>query len=190
MIVNERTKKGKLSSGRKHLRRTKPEVPEPDADDAAAGTDLSYEKARDTLRTMKHILLQFRVRMDDQLRPQGVTTAQMQVLFAVRNAPGSSGAQLARACYITPQTAQTLLKHLEAAGFIVRGKDPVNDRIVTASITPQGERLAQVVEKRALEVHKVLWKGISEPELARLSSMLDRCLSNLDGEGEDLPACR
>ncbi len=133
---------------------------------------------------MKRILLQFRVRMDDQLRPQGVTTAQMQVLFAVRNAPASSGAQLARSCYITPQTTQALLKHLENGGFIVRGKDPVNDRIVTASITARGERLAEVVEKKSLALQKELWTGISDRELSRLDTLLNRCLSNLNGEDE------
>jgi DNA-binding MarR family transcriptional regulator len=112
----------------------------------------------------------------------------MQALFAVRNSPGSSGAQIARSCYITPQTAQTLLKHLEQSGFIVRGKDPVNDRIVTARITPEGERLAESVEKDSRGLQQKLWEGISDREMRCLSGLLNRCLRNLDGvagSGED-----
>lgn len=138
-----------------------------------------FQQSRQAIRSMKHILLQFRVRMDDQLRPLGVTTAQVQVLFAVRNAPGSSGAQLARSCYITPQTTQMLLKHLEEAGFIVRGKDSVNNRIVTARVTSAGERLAQAVEKTSGVLQSEIWQGVSDRELTQLNDLLARCLANV-----------
>ena len=95
------------------------------------------EQTKQAFQKMKRILLAFRTRVDEELRPQGVTLAQIQALFAVRSHPRSSGAQLARTCYVTPQSAQSLLKHLEDAGLIVRGKDPVNDRIVTMSITDE-----------------------------------------------------
>jgi DNA-binding MarR family transcriptional regulator len=140
-----------------------------------------YLRGRQSLRTMKRIMIQFRVHLDEQLRPQGLTTAQMQVLFAVRNAPGSSGAQIARSCYITPQTAQALLKHLEQSGFIVRGKDAINDRIVTARITMEGERLAASVEKNSRGLQQKLWQGISDVEMNSLNALLERCLQNLDG---------
>jgi DNA-binding MarR family transcriptional regulator len=152
--------------------------PKPDAE--------RYLQGRHLLRSLKRILIQFRAHLDEQLRPQGLTTSQMQVLFAVRNSPGSSGAQIARSCYITPQTAQMLLKHLEQSGFITRGKDTVNDRIVIASITAAGERLAKSVEKDSRGLQQRLWQGISDTELDCLSTLLDRCLSNLDGS--DLPA--
>ncbi len=133
---------------------------------------------------MKRLLLQTRILMDDQLRPHGVTTAQMQVLFAIRAEPGSSGAQLARSCYITPQTTQALLKHLEDRGLIVRGKDAVNDRIVTARITPSGERLARMVEKLSSAMQEDLWQGVSDRELARLEKLVILCLGNLGGLAE------
>ncbi|QHS51499.1 MarR family winged helix-turn-helix transcriptional regulator [Edaphobacter sp. 12200R-103] len=147
----------------------------------AASETERYLQGKQNLRTMKRIMIQFRVHLDEQLRPQGLTTAQMQVLFAVRNSPGSSGAQIARSCYITPQTTQALLKHLERSGFIVRGKDAVNDRIVTARITPEGERLAESVEKNSRGLQQKLWEGISDGEMKSLSALLERCLQNLDG---------
>jgi DNA-binding MarR family transcriptional regulator len=149
-----------------------------------------YQQTRQALRAMKRILMHFRLLMDDELRPQGVTTAQMQVLFAVQNTPGSSGAQLARSCYITPQTTQALLKHLEEASFIVRGKDPVNDRIVTARITPAGERLVQSVEKTVHGLQDGLWQGVTDSELTQFNALLDRCLCNLDIADESAAGCR
>ena len=145
------------------------------------------EQAKQAFQKMKRILLAFRTRVDEELRPQGVTMAQLQVLFAVRAAPRSSGAQLARTCYITPQSAQSLLKHLEDGGLIVRGKDPVNDRIVTMSITDAGERLAQSVESSTQPLHSELWHGIADDELLELNNLLERCLANLGSEEEPHP---
>lgn len=143
-----------------------------------------HQETKRSLQLMKRILLHFRAQMNDQLRPRGVTTAQLQVLFAVREAPGSSGAQLARCCYITPQSAQAQLKHLERRGLIVRGKDRVNDRIVTTSITPAGERMMESVEKSSLVLQGELWKGVSDPDLEQCNELLARCLMNLGADSE------
>ena len=142
------------------------------------------QQARQAFQKMKRILLALRGRVDEEFRPQGVTMAQLQVLFAVRAQPRSSGAQLARTCYITPQTAQSLLKHLEGRGLIVRGKDPVNDRIVTTSLTDAGERLVESVEKRSLPLQRELWQGITDNELHQLNNVLTRCLTNLGAEDQ------
>jgi len=143
-----------------------------------------HVQTRRAVQNMKRILLQYRALMDERLRPLGVTTAQMQVLFATRTAPGSSGAQLARSCYITPQTTQALLKHLEDGGLIVRGKDSVNDRILTASITPAGEKLAQMVEKQSAVLQNEIWQGISDGDLAHVNKVLEQCLVNFGGVEE------
>lgn len=148
------------------------------------------QQQKHVLRAMKRIMMHFRLRVDEQLRPQGATAAQMQVLFAVRNAPASSGAQLARSCYITPQTTQALLKHLEKSGFIVRGKDPVNDRIVTMTITPAGDRLLQSVEKTVQKLQDELWNGVSDRELGQFNHLLESCMCNLGIASEFGVNCR
>jgi DNA-binding MarR family transcriptional regulator len=145
------------------------------------------EQAKQAFQKMKRILLAFRTRVDEELRPQGVTLAQLQVLFAVRAQPRSSGAQIARTCYVTPQSAQSLLKHLEDGGLIVRGKDPVNDRIVTMSITDAGERLAQSVESNTQPLQRELWRGITDLELEQLNILLKKCLENLGSQEQLLP---
>ena len=153
-------------------------------------TKRRQQETKHAVQNMKRILLHFRGRMDEELKPQGVTAAQLQLLFAVRNAPGSSGAQLARCCYVTPQTAQALLKHLEEGGFVARGKDAVNDRIVTARLTPEGEKLARSVEKRGLVMQERLWQGISDIEVALLNDLLARCLTNVGEDAPEAKACR
>ncbi|WP_263368759.1 MarR family winged helix-turn-helix transcriptional regulator [Edaphobacter bradus] len=140
------------------------------------------QQSRHTILLMKRILIHLRGQMDELLRPQGVTTAQLQMLRAIQASPGSSGAQLARECYVTPQSAQALIKQLESRGLIVRGKDAVNDRIVTARATPAGECLMASAEASAEDLLQKVWKGISESDIERLNSLLEQCLKNIGGD--------
>ena len=131
---------------------------------------------------MKRIMIHFRALLEDQLRPQGVTTSQLQVMKAISQEPGVSGAQLARACYVTPQSAQALLKGLEEDGWIVRSKDRINDRILNASLTPDGKKLLMIAEKEVKKIEARLWDGVTEESVAALNGILERCLANLEQE--------
>ena len=147
---------------------------------AKSGKERVSER-RQAARMMKRIIVHFRGQMDEKLRPQGVTTAQLVVLKAVQDEPGAFGAQLARACYVTPQSAQALLKSLEEGGWIIRTKDAVNDRILIAKLTPSGVKLLETGEKLARVIEKRLWDGVPDSAVEALNKTLVRCLANLEG---------
>jgi MarR family transcriptional regulator, organic hydroperoxide resistance regulator len=149
---------------------------------AASGKNRKERQAekRRAAQMMKRILIHFRSQMDEKLRPQGVTTAQLQVLKVVRDEPGVSGAQLARSCYVTPQSAQSLLSGLEEDGWIVRSKDRGNDRILAVRLTPDGEKLLLTAEKAAKVIESKLWRGIAESSIEALNGVLEQCLANLE----------
>ena len=140
-------------------------------------------ETRRAAQMMKRIMIHFRSQMDEKLRPQGVTTAQLQVLKVIREEQGGSGAQLARACHVTPQSAQALLKSLEDGGWITRTKDRVNDRILIAQLTRSGVELLDTAERLARVIEKRLWQGVPDSGVAALNKMLMRCLANLEGDG-------
>lgn len=140
------------------------------------------ESRRRAAVLMKRILLQVRTTMDEELQPYGVTKAQIQLLWAIRNAPGSSGAQLSRQCEVTPQTMQELIQRAEEGGWIVRGKDSVNERIVTASLTPAGEELLQAADGVVKEIEAKLWKGIPAEAIDALIEVLETCAENVGRE--------
>ena len=144
------------------------------------GKDRQAETRR-AVRMMKRILVHFRGQIDERLRPQGVTTAQLVVLKAVQDEPGAFGAQLARACHMTPQSAQALLKSLEDGGWIVRTKDAVNSRIRIAKLTPSRVNLLGTAEKVAQVIEKKLWAGVPDSTVDAVNRALMRCLENLDG---------
>jgi MarR family transcriptional regulator, organic hydroperoxide resistance regulator len=145
------------------------------------GRDRQAETRR-AAQMMKRIMIHFRSQMDEKLRPQGVTTAQLQVLKVIRDEQGGSGAQLARACHVTPQSAQALLKSLEDGGWITRTKDRVNDRILIAQLTPSGGELLDTAERLARVIEKRLWQGVPDSGVAALNKTLMRCLANLEGD--------
>jgi MarR family transcriptional regulator, organic hydroperoxide resistance regulator len=139
-------------------------------------------ETRRAAQMMKRIMIHFRSQMDEQLRPEGVTTAQLHVLKVIREESGASGAQLARSCYVTPQSAQALVKGLEDGGWITRTKDRVNDRILIAELTPSGEELLQTAEKLARVIEKRLWRGVEDEAVEALNEVLARCLENLEDD--------
>ena len=139
-------------------------------------------ETRRAAQMMKRIMIHFRSQMDEQLRPQRVTTAQLHVMKVIRDEPSGSGAQLARACYVTPQSAQALLKGLENDGWITRTKDRVNDRILIAQLTPNGEELLENAEKLARVIEKRLWRGVPVEAVEALNGVLAQCLENLEDD--------
>jgi len=147
------------------------------------GKNQQAERRR-TAQMMKRILIHFRSQMDESLRPQGVTTAQLQVLKAIRDQPGVSGAQLARSCYVTPQSAQSLLRGLEDGDWIVRSKDNKNDRILAARLTSEGEKLLLSAEKIAKLIEGKLWRGVPESSIEAVNKVLEQCLANLEPEAD------
>jgi MarR family transcriptional regulator, organic hydroperoxide resistance regulator len=146
------------------------------------GVKKRQAETRRATQMMKRMLIHFRGQMDEQLRPQGVTTAQLHVLKTIREKPGVSGAQLARTCYVTPQSAQALLKGLEDGGWITRTKDKGNDRILAAKLTPSGEALLETAEKLARVIEKKVWHGVSVEAVEALNAVLAQCMGNLEGD--------
>ena|ERR1700677_2582714 len=140
----------------------------------------SEDGRRLAAQRMKRILIHFRGQMDELLRGEGVTAAQWVMLRAIQKEPVASGAQLARGCHVTPQSAQALLKSLEVGGWIVRMKDTVNDRILIARLTPRGEKLRETGERAVRAIEKRLWRGVPQEDVESMNRTLERCLGNLE----------
>src|SRR6185312_10580954 len=86
-----------------------------------------------------------------------VSVAQYEVLAELSNAPGLSGAALAKRCFVTPQTMTGVIRNLEAAGLVVRAPDPDHGRIIRTHLTARGaelvaraRRLVAAAEERML----------------------------------------
>ena len=135
--------------------------------------------AKQVLKQMRQLLTAIRGRLDEELRPEGVTMPQVQALFHIRQVKACTGAQLARALSVTPQTMQSLLARAEREGWIRRGRDATNERLVLWSLTKAGEGLLGRAEIAFEALQESLWRGFTTTSIRELSTNLERCLGNL-----------
>ena len=115
---------------------------------------------------LKQAWQSFHNAMDAALRPHGISASQYVVLSVLVRDPGSSGADLARACNTTPQTINGVLATLERESLIERHPHPIHGRILQVELTDEGERRvgAAAAEVRALE--QSIEAGFTASEIA------------------------
>jgi DNA-binding MarR family transcriptional regulator len=129
---------------------------------------------------MRRLLVALKGRLDDELREKHLTSAQWRFLNEVKERPGSSGAQLARACYVTPQSAQAMMAYAVERGWVTRGTHAENHRLVTARLTPKGERLLAYAHEVLARLEAEVWAGVSLGDLREMNRVMERGLKNLD----------
>jgi DNA-binding MarR family transcriptional regulator len=122
----------------------------------------------------------FRERVEERLRPLGVTMAQLQVLTPLVDEPGMSGAQLARVRHVSPQTIHALLMATEERGWMRRSTHPENNRTLLATLTPQGRRICARAGKIALELQFDVLSTFEANEVRRVEVLLEEMITNLE----------
>ncbi len=137
-------------------------------------------EARRAKEAMRDLLLVYRSRIEEAMRPTGVTLPQLRALHAIDQAGGDvSAASIARQCHVTPQTLQSILARATREGWIVRGTSQRNGRIVTAALTPAGRQILAMATATAAEADAVIWEGISLKDMETMRGTIERGLRNL-----------
>jgi len=116
--------------------------------------------------------------MDDALRRRGLTTAQYAVLSALEEAPGLSGAELARRCFVTPQTMNEIVGSLEVGGLVERRRGDA--RILRADLTAAGLDLVGACHQVVAAIEERMVSGLSPRERRHLLDDLHRCVAALE----------
>ena len=109
------------------------------------------------------------------LEPMGLTHPQYLVMLALWEQEPLRVSELADRLSLEAATLSTLLKRLEAAGLVVRGRDPHDDRALAVSLTPTGRRLRRRAEKIPPAIIARLGMEVSELEdiRDRLTTLID-----------------
>lgn len=121
-----------------------------------------------------------RLRMDEALRPLGLTTPQYGVLCALEAEPGMSNARLARALFVTAQTMHGTWSNLEQAGLVERRPDPEHGRAQLGALTTTGVRMLKTAHRLVSKVEDRMMAGIVEPDARKLTASLTQCAALLD----------
>jgi DNA-binding MarR family transcriptional regulator len=134
----------------------------------------------DRISLMKAVLQGFRIRLDEELQPYGITTSQLRMLWAVGANPAASGAEVARFCSVTPQTGQAILAAMEANGWIRRKASEKSERVLVSELTARGRKLLMRGKEIAESLDRGLWKGMGERELAAMDALLGVAVRRLE----------
>jgi DNA-binding MarR family transcriptional regulator len=128
---------------------------------------LGYElkRAQQALRTA----------MDKGLERHGLTTAQYAALAMLEDASGISSAELARRCFVTPQTMNVIVAGLERRGLLERRAHPVHGRILETTLTGDGAALLELAHEQVRAIEAQMSAQLSTTERRQLFDLLGRC---------------
>jgi DNA-binding MarR family transcriptional regulator len=101
------------------------------------------------------------------LEPMGLTHPQYLVMLALWEEAPLRVSQIAERLSLDPATLSPLLKRLQAAGLVIRERDPDDERAVAVSLTSAGRKLRAAAEEIPPAVIARLGMDVRDLELIR-----------------------
>lgn len=129
---------------------------------------------------LKHVQAVLRARMDEALRPLGLSAPQYLCLELLSRAPGASTSDLAREAFVTRQTMSTLLRSLVDRGLAQRAAQASSGRALPVRLTPEGRDLLSEASRVTVEVEWVMISPLSESQLRAVQEALSVCIAALE----------
>lgn len=122
-------------------------------------------------------------RLRDCLAPSGLSVPQYTALSVFRAQGALSNAQLAVRTMISPQSANEMVKAMEAKGWIERKPDPSHGRIIQISLTEEGQAILRDCDARVRGVEDNMFAGLQDDERSRLHAQLRAAVRAMSLEG-------
>jgi DNA-binding MarR family transcriptional regulator len=144
-------------------------------------------QARDDLgQVIGYVLKQtqaaLRARMDEALRPLGLTAPQYACMELLSRTPGISNSDLARGAFVTRQTMNTLLRGLQDRGLVVRAAHAPSGRARPATLSGEGARLLAGAAQRVNAIDARMVAGLTVDQRRDLHEYLNACIVALESE--------
>ncbi|WP_233162554.1 MarR family winged helix-turn-helix transcriptional regulator [Glycomyces salinus] len=113
------------------------------------------------------------------LRELGLSVAAYAALLAIDRTPGISAAGLARACLVTPQAINSVLKTLTERGLVERAPHPWLRHATETTLTDQGRTVLAEADRRAVAVERRLSEAFTPDERETLRRLLAKAADAL-----------
>ncbi|MEV6246025.1 MarR family transcriptional regulator [Streptomyces sp. NPDC051742] len=135
------------------------------------GTSLLY--------LIKRTELVVRARLEELLKPAGVTALQYTALTVLERHDGVSAAQLARDSFVTAQSMADMVRALESRGLIRREPNPANRRERLILLADPGRRLLAAYAEPARRIEERMTSGMDAGETAAFRTALNEAWRSL-----------
>jgi len=124
---------------------------------------------------IKQLELVVRARLDDILRPAGITALQYTALTVLDRHDGLSPAQLARDSFVRPQSIADLIANLERRRLVRRTRNPGNRRELVVSLTDDGRDLLAHYAAPVEHLEAEIVAALGTRKVAEFRDDLDAC---------------
>ncbi|MTI87618.1 MAG: MarR family transcriptional regulator [Balneolaceae bacterium] len=129
---------------------------------------------------IKRLQQLLRSRMDEKLAAVGVTTPQYATLSILEEDQGLSNAELARRCFLTPQTMHKIVAGLEAKELIERKSDPSHGRKINTLLTSEGKKLVEKAHEIVQNIEGEMTGDLTQEDIEQTRKNLVRCIKPLE----------
>lgn len=119
--------------------------------------------------------------MDAALRPLGLSSAHLPVLFALAGVDALTQRDLARIAAVEQPTMASTLTRMERDGLIARSPDPNDRRVSRVVLTGKARALLDGVAAAVARINGQSLSGLSAEEQALFRALLQRVIGALDG---------
>lgn len=116
---------------------------------------------------------------DAAVAAAGITKAQYNALLILSSHPALTGAELARRCFVTPQSMNETVNRLSRDGLVSREPHETHQHVTELRLTKAGQRALRAADKEVSSVERSVRELYSPAELELLRSLLDR-LAHVD----------
>ncbi|KOV56222.1 MarR family winged helix-turn-helix transcriptional regulator [Streptomyces sp. MMG1121] len=124
------------------------------------------------LYLLKRTELVVRARLEELVRPAGITALQYTALTVLERHDGISAAQLARDSFVTAQSMADMVRALEARDLIRREANPANRREKVILLTDTGRRLLTDYTEPARRLERRMVQDLSREEVTHFRDAL------------------
>jgi DNA-binding MarR family transcriptional regulator len=129
---------------------------------------------------LDHVLNQ---RLRDAVAPAGLSVPQYTALSVFRAHGSLSNAQLATRTMVSPQSANEMVKQMEAKGWIARTPDPAHGRIIQIGLTEAGQAVLAECDARVAQVERTMFPELDEAGRSLLQAQLRAAVRALSVQG-------
>jgi DNA-binding MarR family transcriptional regulator len=133
------------------------------------------------LYLVKQVELAIRARLDELMRPEGLTALQYTALTVLERHPDLTSARLARHSFVTAQSMADMVKTLRARGLVERHRDPADRRRLVLALTDKGQELLDGYRPAVAGLEAEMLAGLSEGGAAQLRAAILSCRDVLFG---------
>ncbi len=113
------------------------------------------------------------------LAPLGLTFPKYSALKAIEDKQALTNADLARSCLVRPQTMNSVVRDLQAAGLISAAAAPDHNLKILYSLTPQAKELLAQAHAIVQGLENAFLVGLGEAKVQEMQEMMQNTLARL-----------